>query len=440
MKLIKHMIFVDVDDTKKLVINSLNGSVDEIEMPTYETLRRWQSVEHIVAENEQEVELQDTLRARGYLVENFEEETMRKKEILDALRENHVKDRKHCHHLTFVMTYNCNFRCPYCFEGEASLKKDVITPKQIDAALELAGDSLQTVCLFGGEPLLPATRPSIEYLFSKAPDKRYSVITNGYYLEEFADLLNTVKIVDITVTLDGKEATHNSRRYLANGKPTYNKILSGVQKALETGLTIKIRVNASDDTYDEGMALQQSLREQFSEYSDLLIFEMVPMLDYSEKQKSKMVTDMFCAVKEQDKAERLRRNSGFAFLTPLVSSFIVGVPAPPLYSFCYAHKNNLAVDPYGNFYTCLVTVGRDHMATGKYYPSVEYKEHSIFNRNIDKIPECGDCTYSLLCGGGCPINLKDYSDLYKPACAFTKNAIHELLPSLYRAENDIVCV
>lgn len=40
MKLIKHMIFVDVDDTKKLLVNSLNGTLDEIDMLTYETLSK----------------------------------------------------------------------------------------------------------------------------------------------------------------------------------------------------------------------------------------------------------------------------------------------------------------------------------------------------------------------------------------------------------------
>lgn len=427
------MIFVDVDDTKKLVVNSLNGTLDEVDMSTYETLVKWQKCESITTETAPESELLSTLQARGYLVTSDEEEAERKNKILNVLRKNNETDRKQCHHITFVMTYNCNFRCPYCFEGEAYLKKEVMTTELIDAALNLADDSLQTICLFGGEPLLPQTRPAIEHLFSKKPGILYSVITNGYYLEEYVELLSSVKIADIMVTLDGKEQTHNKNRYLANGMPTYQKILQGISKALEAGIVIKVRVNVSEDSLQEGIELQQSLLEMFEKHKDLLKFEIAPLLGYSHETKSKLTTDMFCSVVEHDNDERLKRNNSFSTLNPMVSALAVGMPVRPLYSFCYAHRNNLAVDPYGNLFTCLVTVGKDGMEAGKYYPAVEYKEHSIFNRNIDKIPECRDCTYSLLCGGGCPMGLCDYSNLFRPACSSVKNSIHDLLPRIYEA-------
>jgi len=429
------MIFVDIDETKKLVINSLNGTMDEVDMLTYETLAKWQQCEHITAETEDEKELLNTLESRGYLVENEAEEVERKNKILDVLRKNHEFDRANCQHMTFIMSYDCNFRCPYCFEGEACLKTEVMTTEQIDAALKLT-DSLQTICLFGGEPLLPKTRPAIEHLISKMPDKLYSVITNGYYLEEYVDLLSTVKIQTITVTLDGMEQTHNSKRYLADGGPTYQKILKGISKALEAKLAIRLRVNVAHDNLQEGLDLQKLLLEQLSKYGDLLTFEMVPMLGYSHTEKNDLLTDMFCTVLEHGNGERMRLNSAFAGLSPVVSAFAVGTSAKPIYSFCYAHRNNLTVDPDGNLFTCLVTVGKKSMEAGKYYPSFEVYEHSIFNRNIDKIPECRECVYSLLCGGGCPMLLKDYSNLFKPVCSSNRSYIHDLLPKLYKAEKN----
>jgi len=436
MKLQKHMIFADVDAETKLMINSLAGTMDEINTPIYETLCVWQSLDNIVPASDEETELYDNLNKRGYLVENDAEETEKKERILETLRRNHINSKKRYRSMTFIMTYNCNFRCPYCFEGEANIKKAVMTPELIDAALDVASDSLESVLLFGGEPLLPKTRPALEYMISKIPDKSYDIITNGYYLEEFLDLLTTIKINYITVTLDGEEEHHNSTRYLANGKPTFQKILGGIAKCLENGITMRVRMNVPEGKTDESKRLQDNLTERFSDYNKLLSFELCPMLGYTDKTKNEMFSEMFCSTIEYDYAERVKKNRTLGTMSPIINAIVAGRPIRPLYSFCYAHENVLTVDPYGNIFTCLVTVGKEHLASGKYYPKLEYKENAIVNRNIDKITECKECIYSLLCGGGCAIRLKDKTDYFKPVCSSIRNQIHDLLPKLYKAERE----
>jgi len=429
------MIFVDVDDTKKLMVNSLNGTMDEIDIPTFETLSKWRSLESISAGTETESELLDTLQSRGYLVKNDAEEAERKEKILVALRKNHEFDRNNCRHLTFIMTYDCNYRCPYCFEGEEYVKTAVMTPELVDEALKLTSDeNLQTILLFGGEPLLPKTRKTVEYIFSKCPDKIYTIITNGYYLEEYVELLSIVNIYEITVTIDGLESTHNSRRYLANGEPTYQKIIKGVTCALAAELPIKLRVNVSHDNLQEGLKLQKLLLEQFGENNKFLKFELSPMLGYSHEEKSKIMGELFEQVAHLDNVEIARRNTAFVGITPVVSALTTGRPLSPEYSHCYAHKNNLIVDPYGEIYTCLVAVGKEYLAAGKYYPTVEFREHSIRNRNIDQIPECRECVYSLLCGGGCPMSISEPGNLYKPSCSNIQSAIHSILPKVYQTK------
>jgi len=91
------------------------------------------------------------------------------------------------------------------------------------------------------------------------------------------------------------------------------------------------------------------------------------------------------------------------------------------------------VDPYGYIFPCLLAVGINELAIGTYYPNVEFKENSIRNRNIDTIPECRECTYSLLCGGGCALSIDDYSDVFKPVCFNIKNQIHNILPTFFNA-------
>ena len=277
----------------------------------------------------------------------------------------------------------------------------------------------------------------MEYIISKLPDKKYGITTNGYYLEEFIDLFSRVTIHRLTVTLDGDEATHNSKRMLANGNPTYQKILSGIKMYLESGVSVTIRMNVDNGYEDEFNRQRELLINRFDEHKERLFFEISPMMGLSSADKAKMVDDMFSVDVEYSHRERIHRNLLLASMNPLLSAFIAGIHIRPLYSFCYAHENRLAFDPYGNMFTCLVTVGKDDMATGKYYPEIVFNENSIRNRNIDMIPECRECVYSLLCGGGCPMRLEgEPSDIFRPACDSIKDLIHILLPRFYQAEKD----
>jgi len=263
MKLINHIMFVDINDDKKLMINSLNGKINEINAATHETLLEWRSCADISPRDINETKLLDSLQDGGYIVDSEDEERAKKNAILDALRKRNIADKENTRVMTFIMTYDCNFRCPYCFEEHARFKEEVITRDLIDAALDLTNESLELIGLFGGEPLLPKTKSAIEHLISKVPDKKFEIFTNGYYLEEFSELLSTVEIFRITVTLDGNEETHNSRRFLEGGGSTYQKILNGISACLCRGIPIRIRVNVDQDNLDEAYLQQEHLLDLF---------------------------------------------------------------------------------------------------------------------------------------------------------------------------------
>lgn len=75
---------------------------------------------------------------------------------------------------TWMVTYNCNFRCPYCFEDRTkkdSKQKIVFTKDMIDAAyavidkfhpLKLSIN--KTMTLYGGEPLLAENKEIVSYI------------------------------------------------------------------------------------------------------------------------------------------------------------------------------------------------------------------------------------------------------------------------------------
>jgi len=439
MKLMKHIIFVDLGDSNWLMINSLRGTMDELDSSTFEKITCWKKDDKITIGSEADKELVENLKLRGYLVKDEKEENEFRENILKELRKVHAQDRLKCKHVTFVMTYDCNFRCPYCFEGDVCLKQNVITPEMIDEAFSLVGKDVEGICLFGGEPLLPKTKDSIKYIVSKMPDKSYSIFTNGYYIDEFIDILKTLKIDHITITLDGFEDTHNSKRPLAGGGATYQKVLSGITTCLTHGISTRIRINVEKDNFYEGVRLQEMLTEKFAEFSGLVAFEMTPHMGYTNEAKNDMMTEIFCSDVEHGYEKRVRRNRQLSGMSPIIRAISLGAPMKPLYSFCYAHENKLAFDPYGNIFTCFVTVGKDELAAGKYYPDVKFFDNSILNRNIDKIPQCRECIYAFLCGGGCPMYLPSGNDMFKPSCKSIHSQIHDLLPKFYNAERKHNC-
>lgn len=433
MILIKHVIGVDLEDGKYLLINSLNGLMDKVGEPVVNIIKKWREVDGITPENDFEVSLYNALQSKGYLVNSRAEEEAKKNDIIKVLRENHQANADICKAMTFILTYDCNFRCPYCYECDVAAKKAVMTPEQIDAALEFAGDSLQAIGLFGGEPLMPSCRPSLEYLISKTPGKKYHIITNGYYLLEFYDLLSSLDIMKIIVTLDGEEEDHNKRRFLEGGRPTFQKIMQGVEHYLDASMPICIRMNLDDSNFEAGNRLRESLLERFAKHGELLTFEMSSMLSAGYDDETNIWEALYEKDAHLDNDERLRQNQLLSRSDHIINAFTQGTKLSPTYSFCYAHASNkYLVDPYGHIYPCLVSVGKEELAIGTYYPEVKFKENSIHNRNIESIPKCRNCEYSLLCGGGCPLRLPSYKDVLKPDCSHTRNQIHVMLPKIYK--------
>ena len=94
-------------------------------------------------------------------------------------------------------------------------------------------------------------------------------------------------------------------------------------------------------------------------------------------------------------------------------------------------------DSFGEIYSCLVSVGDKHWSIGSYFPEVKFKEKSLRNRNIETIPKCQKCIYSLLCGGSCPMRLSGDSDVLSPSCDAVHYNVHTLLPKLYQINDEM---
>lgn len=94
MKLIEHKILIPLDDGKQLLVNSLNGLIDEIDKKTSNIIKRWSLVEEIIPCNEEEDKLLEELLKRGYIVDDALEEEKLMDNILSKLKTSVDKSKK----------------------------------------------------------------------------------------------------------------------------------------------------------------------------------------------------------------------------------------------------------------------------------------------------------------------------------------------------------
>ena len=329
-----------------------------------------------------------------------------------------------CNYAVFVLTYGCNFMCPYCYEekehGTIKMTKDMV-----DKVFELHNNELFSIGLFRGEPLLPGNRGIISYIIDKAPNAVYYVISNGYYIEEYMDILREIQITNMQITLDGIEEYHNQTRILKNGKKTYRKIIRGIKLLVEHGIPVTVRMNVTNENL-WGCYREIDLLRSY-EWGKQLKFEMQPLFQVSGKEYENIYNVFFeKESKENYKNEMLQRLS-------IISEFLYnGRRIYPVLKSCDREVTGRYYDAEGYIYSCILAVGDKKKAIGRYYPKYEMKEKSFATRDITKIEQCRNCNNAFLCGGGCPNGLPENVDLYSPNCVNFRQDIEYFVPCIYK--------
>ncbi len=91
-----------------------------------------------------------------------------------------------------IFTGGCNFRCPFCHNASLVTEPDEnepFTEQEILDYLEKRKNTLEAVCITGGEPLLEKDLPLfLEKI--KATGKLIKLDTNGYLSKRLKDILN----------------------------------------------------------------------------------------------------------------------------------------------------------------------------------------------------------------------------------------------------------
>lgn len=390
------------------IYNSMSNSFAELDAETYRFLVQKSKDTTVEVED---AELQAVLRRMKVLVDSDKDSFLRLKYKFMLRRFANTQLS-----LTINPTLDCNFACPYCFEGKHPqvYMTDMVEAEVLKFVKRHEEAKALTVTWFGGEPLLAFTRMlSLTEKFLKL-DMVYEagMITNGYLLtDRVISNLSNLRIKSIQVTLDGLREVHDGRRCLKNGHPTFDRIIDNIKRTHAICPDIKLNVRVNIDRTNENDFLELYDLFQKDEFEGI---HLTPAFVDDIENVNKCVLD---SEEQNSYINALLRKHGIVF-----ERFY-----PELRHECFIRNpNSVVIGPEGELYKCWNDVGKKDRIYG-YLDGKITNEPLLFRYLAASDPfddqQCRECLLLPVCGGGCPYNRikRDYEDSKVNVCPLIKD-------------------
>ena len=316
---------------------------------------------------------------------------------------------------TVAMTYACNLRCPYCYEG---IEKDTETmdTKKVDILLRNIALNLNKkdfkmlkITLYGGEPLI-AYHQCVRLMegASKICDEqnkefRGNILTNGVLInEDVVDNLLKPYCQWVQVTMDGGREAHNKRRIRKDGTGTYDTLLDVLEFLRDAGIHFTLNLNVDRENADTFSELSRDLKDRGLENVEKSLGRIHPVdtgggrgcasyASYAEK--------CFSYDEMADSAHDIYELMGDMWN----SQKSIGTPRQ---GFCqFDREDSYTIDPYFSIYKCAGFLGKKDKRVGHIGENGEtifnYEYYEQLSRNPLEFEECRNCKYVPVCAGGC---------------------------------------
>ncbi len=307
--------------------------------------------------------------------------------------------------LTICPTLQCNFRCPYCFE-HSQKDSTVMTPESVERLIDFIKSYKDirhlSIAWYGGEPLMAfdVICDITEKIKALSLDfEGVGMVTNGYLLDQQKiSQLNQLNINSIQITLDGPEEVHDTRRVLAGGGATFQRILANVDALMNSDYegSCAIRVNVDKYNAEHFFALRKALLERFkgkklSVYAGHVNTSINHAYDHSSSLGLQEWTDF---------TFEMHHKGGH---NPAGGFF----PSGNLDSICVATTHHgFVIGPGGEIYQCWEDVGKSQMVIGninneKPITNPELQAQYSIGTDAYNDNDCLECNVLPICGGGC---------------------------------------
>lgn len=330
-----------------------------------------------------------------------------------AVRATYERARHNDGHMmvTVAPTLSCNFGCHYCFQGvDKPLTK--MTPRVREATKawildQLPGRRSFHLTWYGGEPLMDQeaiwdiSDAAIRYCDDNDIKYTSMMISNGYKMTvPVAEKLKQAQVAKVQITIDGDEATHDSRRHLTSGRGTFQRILDNIQAVTERGLLkVSVRVNIDGQNEAEARALLDVLEARGLGIRNGVSVYFAPVESVAEAAGDGCTT----CLSKTDYGQTETRLHLLAFEKGLMP-----MPKMPRHlGLCTAVKpNSYVVVPNGDLHKCWDTVMDPALRVGSVMTparrSADLATEAMWNAWSPFENEvCGNCQLLPACAGAC---------------------------------------
>lgn len=343
--------------------------------------------------------------------------------------------------LELNIAQDCNLRCKYCFleQGPFGAKRGRMSPEvafaAVDFLLRESRDSENISLIFtGGEPLLnyKAIKSAVEYAQVEAERKgkkaKFLIATNGTLFNDNNISFIKENQIEVQVSLDGDEETHDKMRIFPNGRGSYRVISRWLPQLLEDyGEKVELRATLTPQTPDF-VASFEHLRHWDAGY--------VRVNHAGGVEADFMLTDSDCKRLENSYTQlaRLFLEEGLRDDISAKGTFLRYMltlcTAHRRSHFCGAATNMLGVSASGKLYPCADLAERESYEIGNVWKGVDRQKLSHWRErlgDVDHISVCKNCWARYLCAGGCiSMAIATNDDPWQPdpvECVFNRHII-----------------
>jgi uncharacterized protein len=331
-----------------------------------------------------------------------------------------------------ILTTQCNLECEYCFGNRKILPHmNYETAKKIIKVIGRFGNGSERIIFYGGEPTL--NWDVLKFLIKGLKNIGFNdfvIISNGYSFEE--PEINFIKKynVNVALSLDGRKNENDIARKSINGISSYNNVYETLEKLKQNDIPFSISCTVGKHNYkslgDITIFFIENLKARGVSFN-LLRGDSSNFIDF--RLSTEAILHAFAYLREKGIYEDRIMRKAKAFVNEEI-----------FMADCLGRGQQLTFLPDGD-------VGCCHIETmdGTVFTNVFHKKiiQEIINTDfLDKWknqipllnPECNECEYLFICGGGCPLNCieKGYGNnlIDKDFCAHTRSVFEWLAEDL----------
>jgi len=394
---------------------------------------------------------QDTLQSfidAGHLTELSHAEEQRVLSELARGMHDVMTDKPH---FMIAPNMDCNYRCTYCFERhiQKKLKSDQsnisywkdnvvmqrdFVPRIYDCIGQLQSKAEREpggmVILYGGEPLDVDNLDLLFDIVYSGVERGFwfAAITNGHDLDKFLPIIRPDMLNQIQVSIDGPKRVHDKRRIHRGKESSFDRILGNVNTVVNKGgaeMQIRVHVDPTNiGLFEETLAVFED--EGWLNNPNVVIYSNTV---YDKSKDGKVCVGLEVGDIGRTLSEIASQYDNVFTSAPAVHASRAMLPVfkeggrfALKSTYCSANTGNYIFAPDGQIYACWESIGKDCSRIGSYMDAAglileETAVKRWFNRCVVDIPDCMECAFALVCGGGCA-QYAEYNSgsLYKPYC------------------------